>query len=92
LEAALLGKPLILGRAGAAAEHFQDGETALLMQPATDPAVYADGIRRLIREPELREKLGRQARATISQVLHPSAQSKAMATVLSEIRQNRTDQ
>jgi glycosyltransferase involved in cell wall biosynthesis len=92
LEAALLGKPLILGRAGAAAEHFQDGETALLIQPATDPAAYADGIRRLIREPELREKLGRQARATISQVLNPSAQSRAMATILSEIRQNRTDQ
>jgi glycosyltransferase involved in cell wall biosynthesis len=56
-EAAAAGLPLICSvRAGAAGDVAVDGENALLVDP-TDRAAIVSALRRLVREPELRERL-----------------------------------
>jgi glycosyltransferase involved in cell wall biosynthesis len=89
IESALAARPLVLGNSGALEEHFSDGITALLVKPATDAQAYAQAIERLLRDDDLRRRIGSQAQATISQVLNSEAQTKRMAQVIDTIQQNR---
>jgi glycosyltransferase involved in cell wall biosynthesis len=61
MEAAALGKPLLSTKVGSVAEFLVDGEEALFFQPG-DTAALAAAIEQLVREPELRGRLARNAR------------------------------
>jgi glycosyltransferase involved in cell wall biosynthesis len=64
LEAMATGTPAISTAVGGALELVVDGENALLVPPC-DPMRLADAIIRLLTEPELGLKLGRNARNTV---------------------------
>ena len=68
-EGAAAGLPLIASRrAGAVGDVAVDGENALVVDPG-DRAQIADALRRLVREPELRERLAAGSRAVTER--HP---------------------
>ena len=64
-EAAASGTPSVALRVGGLRESIEHGATGLL---ADSPAELVDMTRRLVREPELREGMGRQALAGASQL------------------------
>ncbi|HEY4106431.1 MAG TPA: glycosyltransferase [Polyangiaceae bacterium] len=61
VEALALGQPLITRRNAAVQELLCDGESALLIEPGSSDAL-ARAILRLKNQPELRERLGKNAR------------------------------
>ncbi|HEY1273379.1 MAG TPA: glycosyltransferase family 4 protein [Thermoleophilaceae bacterium] len=68
-EGAAAGLPLVCTRtAGAAGDVAVDGENALLVDPH-DRRAIADALRRLVREPDLRERLAAGSRAVTER--HP---------------------
>ena len=68
-EAAAAGLPLIASRrAGAVGDIAVDGENALVIDPG-DRASITDALLRIVREPELRERLGAGSRAVTER--HP---------------------
>jgi glycosyltransferase involved in cell wall biosynthesis len=68
LEAASLGVPCITTPVGAIPEIFTDGQTALLIPPGNREALGV-AITRLIQEPLLRIRIGRNARMLFDQSL-----------------------
>ncbi len=65
-----MGKPIVTMDSQAARELLVDGENALLCAPASGRAI-ADAVRRLVDDPLLREKLGRNARLLYERSLQP---------------------
>jgi glycosyltransferase involved in cell wall biosynthesis len=61
-EAMAFERPVVAASGGALLELVADGETGLLVPPRDAPALRA-AVERLLSEPELRERLGREARA-----------------------------
>jgi len=61
LEAMAVGKPVIYGNSGPGPELIEDGVSGLLCD-AQSPASIASCIKRILAEPPLAEKLGRNAR------------------------------
>lgn len=61
VEAMASGKPVVVARAGGAVELFDEGETGLGFAPA-DPSDCARALLTLVEDPDLRERLGRNAR------------------------------
>jgi len=61
VEANLHGKPVVGGRSGGIPDAVIDGQTGILVDPL-DPADIADAITRLLTEPELAARLGRDGR------------------------------
>jgi glycosyltransferase involved in cell wall biosynthesis len=61
-EAMAFGRPVVAAAGGALLELVSEGETGLLVPPRDVTALRA-GVERLLRDPELRERLGRSARA-----------------------------
>jgi phosphatidylinositol alpha-1,6-mannosyltransferase len=64
LEAAACEVPSVAGATGGVADAVVDGETGLLVDPL-DEAALADALVRLLGDPALRERLGRQGRRRI---------------------------
>jgi glycosyltransferase involved in cell wall biosynthesis len=60
-EAMAFGRPVVAAAGGALLELVSDGETGVLVPPRDAEALRA-AVERLLREPELRERLGRAAR------------------------------
>jgi glycosyltransferase involved in cell wall biosynthesis len=60
-EAMAFGRPVVAAAGGALLDLVTDGETGLLVPPRDAPAMRA-AVERLLRDPELRERLGRAAR------------------------------
>ncbi len=60
LEAMAAAKPLVATRVGENPAIVVDGHTGVLIPPADTPAL-AEGIRRLLRDPELRRAMGQKA-------------------------------
>jgi phosphatidylinositol alpha-1,6-mannosyltransferase len=58
LEAALAGRPAIGGRTGGTADAIDDQVTGLLVDPEA-PGALTQTIRRLLNDPDLRQRLGR---------------------------------
>jgi len=67
LEAAAMGKPIILTATTGAVYLFEQEETALIV-PANDPQQLAMAILRLQKDDSLKERLGRNAEAMINRV------------------------
>jgi glycosyltransferase involved in cell wall biosynthesis len=63
VEAMACGKPVIVSRAGGAAELYMPGYDAVGVRPG-DPAALASILRQLIDDPKSRERLGANARHT----------------------------
>jgi glycogen(starch) synthase len=63
LEAMALGRPVVLTTAGGAPEFCRDGHDALLVPPE-DPGAIGAAIRRVLEDPALGERLGREAAST----------------------------
>lgn len=61
-EAMAFGRPVVAAAGGALLELVSDGETGLLVPPRDAPALRT-AVERLLADPELRERLGRTARA-----------------------------
>jgi glycosyltransferase involved in cell wall biosynthesis len=61
VEAACLAKPVVASRVGGIPEVVVDGETGLLIPP-DDPPALAGALLTLLRDPDLRHKLGAAAR------------------------------
>lgn len=64
LEAMALGTPVVATRVGGVPELVQDGETGLLVE-AGDTAALAAALMRILNEPELAARLGRQGRERV---------------------------
>ena len=64
LEAMALERPLVASRVGGLQLLIEDNVSGLLVPPG-DPAALAEGIAKLMGEPALRERLGREARRRI---------------------------
>jgi glycosyltransferase involved in cell wall biosynthesis len=60
-EAMAFGRPVVAAAGGALLELVSDGETGLLVPPRDAPALRA-AVERLLEDPELRERLGAEAR------------------------------
>jgi glycosyltransferase involved in cell wall biosynthesis len=60
-EALAFGRPVVAAAGGALLELVTDGETGLLVPPRDAPALR-EAVQRLLEDPELRERLGREAR------------------------------
>ena len=59
-----LERPLVASRVGGLQLLIEDNVSGLLVPPG-DPAALAEGIAKLMGEPALRERLGREARRRI---------------------------
>ncbi len=64
MEAAAMGLPVVATRVAGTAEVIQNGVTGLIV-PVEDAAGLADGILRLVADPELRRRFGDAGRALI---------------------------
>jgi glycosyltransferase involved in cell wall biosynthesis len=61
LEAMAMGRPVVASRVGGLPEVVIDGETGILTPPG-DASALKDALHLLLREPELRQRMGRAAR------------------------------
>jgi phosphatidylinositol alpha-1,6-mannosyltransferase len=68
VEAAACGVPAVAGRSGGSHEAVVDGETGFVTEPRDVAAVRA-AIDRLVRDPELRRRMGEAARARVGRDL-----------------------
>lgn len=66
LEASASGLPVVAARSGGAVEAVRHGETGLLVPPG-DPDELCQALRTLIREPELRRRLGQAGRQRVEE-------------------------
>jgi len=64
VEAMACGRPVVSTDRGGPSETMRDGETGYLIPPG-DPAALADRVTRLLRDPELRARMGRAGRARV---------------------------
>ncbi len=68
--AAAFGKPVVASRVGAISEAVTDGVTGVLVPPR-DPAALARAILQLLRDADVRQRMGRKARERGEQVFGP---------------------
>lgn len=83
LEAMAAGKPVVASRVGGVPEAVVDGETGLLAAPG-DPAALAAALEKLLREPALREKMGRAGLARVTRFT-PDAAARGVERVYDEL-------
>ena len=81
LEAGACAKPVIGGWSGGVSEAVEDGVTGLLVDPH-DPEALAEALRRLLRDPELRRRMGEAGRTRAERM--EAAWAEAVRRVWSE--------
>ena len=64
IEAMAFGLPVVATRAGGLPEVVEDGVTGILVPPG-DSRALAEAISRLLRDPELRQRMGEAGRSTV---------------------------
>lgn len=81
LEALAAGVPVVASRVAGTPEEVIDGSTGLLV-PQNDPVALADRLDHLLRSSELREHMGRSARADASRRFDADVQARRVLTEL----------
>lgn len=84
LEAAAMGVPILASACGGIPEMVRDGEQALLVPPGNSP-MLAQALLRLAKDPELRARLVRNARARVQQSFSLEAQARATLEVYQKV-------
>lgn len=82
-QAAAAGRPLVTRDGPALREVLVPGEHCLACPPA-DPAALADAVERLLDDPALAGRLGRAARAQVSERFPPERQAARLRQLLDE--------
>jgi glycosyltransferase involved in cell wall biosynthesis len=83
LEAMAAARPVVATRTGGLPEIVVDGDTGLLCEPG-DAGGLAAAIGRLVREPQLRRRLGQSGRARATEVFSEQGHLDAMEGLLAE--------
>ena len=86
IEAMAAGTPVVGPKAGGISETIADGETGLLVTPG-DPPSFAEAIRRLIRDRDLRRRLGEAGRIRVQKLYTVDQQVEQLAAMYEEILQ-----
>lgn len=86
LEAMMAKLPIVASRAGGNPEIVLDGKTGLLV-PIADPRALADAIERLLRDPDLGERLAVAARDRAAREFSPERYRQRLCEFYSEILQ-----
>jgi glycosyltransferase involved in cell wall biosynthesis/peptidoglycan/xylan/chitin deacetylase (PgdA/CDA1 family) len=86
LEAMAASRPCIATRVGGVPEVIEDGVNGLLVPPE-DPAALANAIRRLLKDPTLRDRLGRAALEHVRKEWSEEAMAHGYATLYAHERQ-----
>jgi len=80
LEAGAMNKPVVCWASGGAPEVIVDGETGLLVERGSVPAL-AEALLRLLHDPALRQRMGEAGRRRATQVFSPQAMCATMLDV-----------
>ena len=89
VEAAFLAKPVVATRVGGIPEVVVDGETGLLIPP-DNPSALAEALIMLLRNPQLRHKLGAAARERALTRFTARQHVEGVEAVYAELLQTRT--
>lgn len=81
-----VGVPVVASRIGAACEFIQDGENGFLAGSRDE---WVDRISRLIRDPQLRERMGRAGRATVEDRFSVRVTAPAYLAVIASVTRAR---
>lgn len=84
LEAQCCGLPVVATSHDGAPEVVADGEAGIIVPPF-DPEAFAGAMAALLRDADLRRRLGRQARERVLRVHDIAANYRAMFTVMEEV-------
>ncbi|MFH1314168.1 MAG: glycosyltransferase [Candidatus Eisenbacteria bacterium] len=84
LEAGALSRPVVGGRAGGIPDAVEDGVSGLLVDPG-DPGEVAAAVTRILTDPELAARLGRQGRTRVEERFTWSAVIKRIIAGLNSI-------
>lgn len=84
VEAALCGKPAVVSRGTGAEEAVDPEETGLVADPSR-PGEVAEAIARMLESPEIRERMGNQARQRTLNGGSWAAKTEAYTAVLNEV-------
>lgn len=84
LEAMACGVPVVATRQGGPAEVITDGVDGFLVSP-TDPAEMADRITRLIRDPELRTRIGTAGRRRVAEAYSLNLHIQRLTAMYDEV-------
>jgi len=86
MEAAAAGVPQVAGDSGGAAEAVEHGITGLVVDEPGDPGAVAVAIRRLLVDPDLRRRMGRDARARAEAAFDYDRLAPRLAEALAEVQ------
>jgi len=81
LEASASGLPVVVGRSGGAVEAVRDGETGLLVPP-DDPGALSEALLRLLRDPDLRCRMGQAGCRWVEKEMNWDRAARQMQAVL----------
>jgi glycosyltransferase involved in cell wall biosynthesis len=84
LEAMAAGKPVVATAISGTDELVADGECGLLVR-ADDPSALAAGLRRIVAEPELRERLGAAARRRAKNAFSAAVSTERVTAVYDDL-------
>jgi len=84
MEAAACGIPQVAGTSGGAAEAVDDGRTGVVVRAPDDPGAVAEGLRRLLADPALRQRMGAAARQRAAASFDYTRLARRLADALSE--------
>lgn len=84
LEAQAAGLPVVANDSHGMVEQVEDGRTGLLVDPDEDAAVVA-AVQRLLEEPELRRRLGTEARRRVERENSPERIGTEMLAAIDEV-------
>lgn len=82
-QAAQVGRAIVTADTPAIREVFRPGESIWTIDP--EPSALAGALRRLARETDLRERLGREARADVLRAAGPAVRAARLAEVADEL-------
>jgi glycosyltransferase involved in cell wall biosynthesis len=92
LEAFCMEKPVVATEVGGTGESVRDGQTGFLIKPGGEEAQVvglADAILKLLRDPALRERMGRAGRAMVLAEFSPRGLAEKCATIYERLAAQR---